>query len=108
MLEPQPTHFSIAENESRLLQATIKNIGTKDLGCLAGRELFAEITAADPLTPLVSEHISLLKPQSQHQLTYSEQFKPGTELGKQQIYYINLFLQPSIEVILKYSFKDKQ
>lgn len=94
LLESQPAHFSIAENESQLLQATIKNIGTKDLGSLAGRELFIEITAADTLTPLVSEHISLLKPQNQHQLTYSEQFKPGTEIGEQQTYYMNLFLQP--------------
>lgn len=94
LLESQPTHFSIAENESQLLQATIKNIGTKDLGNLAGRELFVEITAADTLAPLVSERISLLKPQGQHQLTYSEQFKPGTELGEQQTYYMSLFLQP--------------
>jgi hypothetical protein len=94
LLESQPAHFSIAENESQLLQATIKNIGTKDLGSLAGRELFVEITAADSLTPLVSEHISLLKPQNQHQLTHSEQFKPGTKPGEQQTYYMSLFLQP--------------
>lgn len=94
LLESQATHFSIAENESQLLQATIKNIGTKDLGSLAGRELFVEITAADSMTPLVSEHISLLKPQNQHQLTHSEQFKPGTEPGEQQTYYMSLFLQP--------------
>ncbi|KTC87629.1 MULTISPECIES: hypothetical protein [Legionella] len=94
LLESQPTQFSIAENESQLLQATIKNIGTKDLGELAGRELFVEITAADTSSSLVSEHISLLEPQNKHQLTYSEQFKPGAEFGEQQTYYMSLFLQP--------------
>jgi len=94
LLEYQSAWFSIAENESQLLQATIKNIGIKDLGHRAGREIIVEITAADTLEPLVSEHISLLEPQNQHQLTYREQFLPGTALGAQQTYYMSLFLQP--------------
>lgn len=94
LLEAQPSHFSITENESHLLQTTIKNIGTKHLGKSAGRELLVEIRAADTDTTLISEHISLLESQKKHQMAYSEHFKPGTEFGEQQTYHMNLFLQP--------------
>ncbi len=93
-LEPQTFHFSIAENESQLLQATVKNIGAKNLGKLAGRELFVEITAVDTQSSLVSEDVSLLESQNRHQISYREQFDPGTELGEHQTYHMNLYLQP--------------
>jgi hypothetical protein len=94
LLEYQSTHFSIAEDESHQLQATIRNIGLKALGKHAGRELFVKMTAVDTNSTLVSEHISLLGPQEAHQITYNERFKPGTELGEQQTYHMSLYLQP--------------
>ncbi|MFJ1267258.1 collagen-like protein [Legionella lytica] len=94
LLEAQSTHFSIAEHESHLLQATVKNIGAKALGKYAGRELFVEMTAVDTNFSLVSEHISFIEPQNNHQITYRERFKPGTELGEQQTYQMSLYLQP--------------
>lgn len=94
LLEPQPIYFSIAKDESHWLQATIENIGIKPLGKYAGRELLVEMTAVDTNSTLVSEHISLLGPQENHQITYNESFKPDAELGEQQTYHMSLYLQP--------------
>lgn len=94
LLEPQPTQFSIANNESCLLQATVQNIGNNILGEKAGRELFMEITAVETDSTLIAESVSQLAPQNKHQISYSEHFKTSAELGEHQAYHMNLYLQP--------------